>query len=148
MMMVSQATCTATCKDNRPCRAPALADGLCFVHSPLTAEARDRTRRENGKARMRRRAVLPEAADVVLGAAQDVLRLLAETASQVRRGELDSRVGNCLCCIAATALRAVECIDMARLREEMREEMRRQAEALRREMAEEDPELREVLDDV
>ena len=97
---------------------------------------------------MRRRAGLADAADVVLGGPQDVLRLLAETATQVRRGELDSRIANCLCCIASTALRAVEGIDMARLREEMREEMRRQAQALRRERAEEDAELREVLDDV
>jgi hypothetical protein len=105
--MVSQAVCSATCKDNRPCRAPALADGLCFVHSPLTAEARDRCRRENGRARMRRLAVLPDAEDVTFAGTQDVLRLLGQTASQVRRGELDCRVGNCLAYIAATALRAI-----------------------------------------
>jgi hypothetical protein len=118
-----QAICTATCKDNRPCRAPALADGLCFVHSPLTAEARDRCRRENGRARMRPAAALPDAPDVVLDGAQDVLRLLAETATQVRRGELDSRVGNCLCCIASVALRAIEqgelADELARLRAEV-----------------------------
>jgi hypothetical protein len=85
-----------------------LADGLCFVHSPLTAEARDRTRRANGRARMGRRAVLPDAAEVVLGGSQDVLRLLEQTATQVRRGELDSRVANCLCCIASVALRAID----------------------------------------
>jgi hypothetical protein len=131
--MVSQATCTATCKGGRPCRAPALADGLCFVHSPLTADARDRTRRENGKARMRRRAVLAVAADITLTNARDVLSLLSATASQVRRGELDSRVGNCLCCIASVALRAIEQGETARLREELRQEMRAELEALRRE---------------
>jgi hypothetical protein len=118
-----QATCTATCKGGRQCRAPALADGLCFVHSPLTAEARDHTRRENGRARMRRRAVLPDAADVVLTDAQSVLTLLSMTASRVQRGELDSRVGNCLCCIASVALRAIEqgelSEELARLRAEV-----------------------------
>jgi hypothetical protein len=121
--MVSQATCTATCKGGRPCRAPALADGLCFVHSPITAEARDRTRRENGKARMRRRAVLPDSPDLTISGTADVLAALSATLSQVRRGGLDYRVGNCLFNGLSIALRAIEqgqlAEELARLKAEV-----------------------------
>jgi hypothetical protein len=118
-----QAVCSATCRGGKPCRAPALSDGLCFVHSPITAEARDRTRRENGRARMRRLAVLPDAPDITVAGPQEVLAVLAATMSQVRRGELDVRVANCLGQLASVALRAIELGDTARRLRELEEEL-------------------------
>jgi hypothetical protein len=102
----------------------------------VTAEARDHCRRENGRARMRRRAVLPDAADITIAGPQDVLAALSVTLSQVRRGELDHRVGNCLFNGLNIALRAIEGADQARLRDELRQEMRAEREAVRREEAE------------
>jgi hypothetical protein len=51
---------------------------------------------------------LPCAADVAFSGVADVTTLLGQTASQVRRGEVDYKVGNCLTYIAATALKALQ----------------------------------------
>jgi hypothetical protein len=48
-----------------------------------------------------------EAPDLVFHGTQDVLDLLADTASQCRRGELDCKVSNCLGYLASVALRAL-----------------------------------------
>jgi hypothetical protein len=72
---------------------------------------------------MRPAAVLPEAEDVTFKGMADVTELLAATASGVRRGQLDCKVGNCLTYIAATALKAIQQGDleqrMARLEEQL-----------------------------
>jgi hypothetical protein len=45
---------------------------------------------------------------VTFSSVADVIGLLATTASHVRRGEVDCKVGNCLTYIAATALKALQ----------------------------------------
>ncbi len=80
---------------------------FCFTHDPESAAEREAARRAGGRQRQRQPAVLPGAQDVTFGGISDVTGLLAATASQVRRGEVDCRVGNCLCYIAATALKAL-----------------------------------------
>jgi hypothetical protein len=58
--------------------------------------------------------VLPDAGDVTFKSMADVTELLAATASGVRRGQLDCKVGNCLTYIAATALKAIQQGDLER----------------------------------
>jgi hypothetical protein len=57
---------------------------------------------------MRPAAVLPGAADIRFGSVQDVLTLLGESASAVRRGLLDCKVGNCSAYVCSIALRALQ----------------------------------------
>jgi hypothetical protein len=128
--MVTQTTCKATCKSGRACRAPALpGEELCFTHSPTVAEARTRARRENGRRAMRAAAVLPDSADVQLRSTQDVLGLIEATATQIRRGQLDTKVGNCLCYLAATALRCISEGDLERRLAEVEAQLAKLREA-------------------
>jgi hypothetical protein len=63
---------------------------------------------------MRPAAVLPpESPDASLATVADVLALLGETVNQVRRGELDAKVANCVCYLASVALRAMVDVDLA-----------------------------------
>jgi hypothetical protein len=57
--------------------------------------------------------VLPDAPDVRLANVQDVLDLLASTASGVRRGQIDTKVGSCLAYVASISLRALEAGELA-----------------------------------
>jgi hypothetical protein len=70
----------------------------------------------------------PGTADVPLATVADVLALLAATVNQVRRGELDAKVGNCIGCLSGIALRAIEGNELA---DELAD-LRRQVEELRR----------------
>jgi len=95
--------------DGIPCAANALRNRqFCFFHDPSVKAARDEARREGGRERSRRAAVLPDAPDLHLNTHKDVLALLSQTGSQLRRGELDPRIANglfYLCSIALTALK-------------------------------------------
>jgi len=82
---------------------------FCFFHDPEVKSARDEARRSGGLERSRRAAVLPpDAPDIHLDSTKDVLRLLSETGSLLRRGQLDSGIANglvYLCSVALTAMK-------------------------------------------
>ena len=63
--------------------------------------------RAGGRARSRPRTVLSKAPDIHFTSVGDVIDLLAATASQTRRGEIDVKIGNMLTYIAGTAINAV-----------------------------------------
>jgi hypothetical protein len=124
MIAATRPTCTHTRLDGTPCRAAALpGKDCCTFHDPELSGRRAAGRRQGGETRSRRAAVLAGAADVTFTAVGDVTALLAATASQVRRGELDCKVGNCLAYIAATALRALMPDEIARQVEELRQQV-------------------------
>jgi len=107
-MSESRPTCSRACRDGSPCRAACLPGrDACLFHSPEHAAARAAGRRQGGQTRSRRAAVLATAGDVVFASVGDAIVLLAETASQVRRGEIDVRVANSLFYGASVALRAL-----------------------------------------
>ncbi len=91
------------------CKARAGAGSrFCYFHDPEKAAARTEARRRGARTRNRRAAVLSDADEVRIDGTADVLVLLSETASQVRRGELDHRVANCLGYLASVLLRALQ----------------------------------------
>jgi hypothetical protein len=92
------------------CRAQALpGKRACTFHDPDLAVKRAEGRRRGGRARSRPAAVLPPGTpDLPLKTVADVVTLLAETINQVRRGQLDAKVGNCLGVLAGVLLRAIE----------------------------------------
>jgi hypothetical protein len=94
--------------DGQRCEASALGGSRwCFFHDPAKAEQRTAARRAGGTAT--RAIVLPaDAPNVMIESAADVRRLLAETISQVRRGDLDPRVANCVGYLAGQVLTAFE----------------------------------------
>jgi hypothetical protein len=79
------------------------------LHDPARAADRQEARRRGGRERSRRAAVLAEdTPDARLENLADVAVLLAETINEVRRGQLDARVGNCVAVLAGQFMRAVQ----------------------------------------
>ena len=110
-MAETRPTCSQTRRDGSRCRAAALpGKNCCTFHDPALAARRAAGRRRGGETTRSRHAAaaLPDAPEVVFKSMADVTALLATTATQVRRGQVDCKVGNCLAYIAATALKAIQ----------------------------------------
>jgi hypothetical protein len=102
--------CQTLTKEGRPCEADCQSGkDLCVFHDPAKQSDGHRARRAGGLARSNPARVLPaDAPDVQLGTCRDVCNLLAETVSQVRRGELDSRAANTIGYLSGILLKALE----------------------------------------
>lgn len=92
---------TRRCQHVRPdgssCKATAQPGGFCFWHDPAAAERRRQAQSAGGKTRCRPRATLgPNVPDVDVSTLAELRVLLVRTVNQVRRGELDTRAGNCV----------------------------------------------------
>ena len=100
--------CGFTKQNGTRCQAHAMdSSGLCFFHDPDLARERTEARRAGG--RRNKAAVLPlDAPNCSLESVRDVASLLGSTINQVRRGELDPRVGNCTGYLAGILLKAIE----------------------------------------
>lgn len=114
--------CQATTTDGRPCPATPGEDDLCYWHSPRFSEAEKELARVRGGMASRPSAI-PDAPMVKLDNPRQATALLAETATQVRRGELGPVVGNSLAYIVSVALRSFE-LDVLRRLEELERAMR------------------------
>ena len=96
--------------DGTICSANAqIGTNLCVFHDPAKQSDGQRARRAGGLARSSPVRALPaDAPDVQLGTCQDVSNLLAESISQVRRGELDARAANTIGYLSGILLKALE----------------------------------------
>jgi len=94
MKQNAKATCTGKKSNGMDCHASALPGSrFCFFHSPEHAAARRDAQSRGGLAN--RMATLPaDAPNVKVENCADVVELLCQTISQVRRGEIDPRVAN------------------------------------------------------
>src|SRR5690348_8586942 len=88
------------------CRAAARkASSHCWFHDPMLARERLRARKRGGIARSHRAVTLPAGTpDHPLTSVADVLSLLEQTANAVRRGELETRLANCIGYLGSIAL--------------------------------------------
>jgi hypothetical protein len=100
--------CSSIKPDGSRCRAGALpGKPFCVFHDPTLSDRRAEGRRRGGE--NRRAPVLPaDAPDLLLTSVADVVALLGQTINQVRRGELDPRVGNAVGYLGSVLLRAIE----------------------------------------
>jgi hypothetical protein len=94
MKHAAKRSCTATKRHGGRCQAAALpGSDYCFFHDPAKAAARRRAQSLGGRGN--RMATLPaDTPDVKVEHGADVVNLLGTTINQVRRGEIDPRVGN------------------------------------------------------
>ena len=79
----------------------------CLFHSPEFAASRAAGRRAGGQTRSRQRAVIADAPVVCFASVSDVTKLLSETATATRRGELDPKVASTLGYLGSIALRSL-----------------------------------------
>jgi hypothetical protein len=117
--------CEFTKPDGTRCKArPLSGSSRCYFHSEQTAKARTEARRKGGRTRCKPAAVLgADAPDVRLDSVGDVLQLLGQTVSQLRRGELDPRVANATGYLLSIGLRAIEGDSLAKELEQLRGEL-------------------------
>ena len=102
--------CQATNKQGLRCSAPSLKGStFCFFHDPAATVDRAVARRMGGQMRNRRAATLgTDERDLPLKNVGDVVALLGASINQVRRGELDPRVGNAVGYLSGLLLKAIE----------------------------------------
>jgi hypothetical protein len=111
-----RSTCEYIKGDGNRCRAKARPGRtLCFSHCPLLKGRRDAARRAGGIASAKRAVVLPaNTPDLPLANMADLVGLLATSINQVRRGELDPKIGNAIAYMSSVFIRALENGDLER----------------------------------
>ena len=106
--------CSYVKPDATRCNAYAvIGSDYCFVHDPGSAEKCRAARINGGIERSRRVNVLPpDTPDVRVVSAADITMLIAETISQLRRGQIDPGVANSVGYLTGMALRALQRNDL------------------------------------
>jgi len=100
--------CRASKPDGSSCRADALPESdFCFFHDPSKADERRKAQSFGGR-QNRMKTLEATTPDVEIEDTRDVVRLIAETINQVRRGQIDPRVANAVGYLANVLIRAVE----------------------------------------
>jgi len=107
-MKTNDERCEHVKADGKHCRAWKLhGSDYCFFHDPAKAAERASARQAGG--RKGKAAVLPPETPLLpVRTAGDVIGLLGETIHQVRTGQLDPRVGNCIGYLSGIVLKATE----------------------------------------
>jgi hypothetical protein len=102
------AQCEFLKADGNRCRANTRsASTFCYFHDPSVSRERHLARKRGGIARSSHKLILPDSATQALASVPDVLSLLETTANEVRRGQLETRLANCvgyLCSVALNGL--------------------------------------------
>jgi hypothetical protein len=129
--------CPSTNRDGSPCRGLVRPGKThCFAHDPALAERRAAGNHAGGSTPRRHgRALLPAAElppaeaipDVKLTTTAEVIVFLGVTINEVRRGQLDPKVGNCLSALIGQLIKSIAPGDTA---DELAE-MKKQIEELR-----------------
>lgn len=100
--------CQAARRAGGPCTANAMAESkFCFFHDPGMASRRTEARRAGGR-KNKAAALSANLPDSPLKSVANVVSLLANTVNQVRRGELDPKLANCVGYLSGILLKALE----------------------------------------
>lgn len=107
-MKAIKTSCAAKTASGSRCRAAAL-DGsrYCFFHDPDRATER-RAAQVAGGRQGTMKTLAADVPDVAVETSQDVVRLLAATINDVRKGRMDPRVANAVGYLANVLLKAVD----------------------------------------
>ena len=92
--------------DSEQCGANAINDSeFCFSHDPDMEEAKRLATTKGGKSPKKNYNPL---SPIEIEGSKDVVRLLVTTIGEVRQGEIDLRVANCVGFLAGHLLKALE----------------------------------------
>ena len=98
--------CISIKKEGEQCEANAITDSdFCFSHDPSMEEAKKIATAKGGKSPKKNYDPLPP---IEVSSSKDVIRLLATTITEVRQGEIDLRVANCIGYLAGHLIKAFE----------------------------------------
>ena len=108
------------------CNANAMRDSqFCFTHNPKMKKAKKEAVIKGGKSPKKNYNPLPP---VDLADNQGVARLLAQVINEVRRGEIDLRVANCIGYLAGHLIKALEISDLEKRVEEIEKTIKERLE--------------------
>ncbi len=103
--------CAGNKKNGKPCNSYAIEGSrFCIMHDPRKSSQRSKWRRKGANVRngLDRQALDEDAPDVELGSIRDVIRLIQESISQVRRGQISTKIASTIGYLGGIALRALE----------------------------------------
>ncbi len=102
--------CKGTNCKGQPCGSrPTLGSRYCFFHDPQKKKDRAAAQSRGGRnAQARLQTACPELPDVTLKSAHDVLDLVSETISMLRRGEMDRSVCSTIGYLCQVVLKSIE----------------------------------------
>lgn len=106
--------CIALKKDDTKCKGSSmLGSEYCFFHNPdISKKERKQAQAKGG--RNRRSKVTSPLKPMSLHSSKDVAHLLSDTINQVRIGQMDVKVANCLGILSNHLLRAFEGVELER----------------------------------
>lgn len=100
--------CSQVKQNGQQCQANVIVGSeFCFFHDPTKAEERKKAQAAGG-AQNRAPSLPLETPDLSLRTTQEVAQLLGQTINQVRRGEIDPRIGNAIGYLSGVLLKAQE----------------------------------------
>jgi hypothetical protein len=100
--------CGATNRDGSSCRAAALPGSLfCLFHDPSRSDERREAQARGGR-QNHMKTLDVSAPDVSVKNRTDAIALLSETINQVRKGQIDPRVANCVCFLTNTLIKTID----------------------------------------
>ena len=102
--------CKATTTKGQPCRSRAIQESsYCFFHDPKRQAERKAAQRKGGKNALARQRPEPlDLPDVSLTSAHDVLDLMSDTISKLRRREMDRAVCSTIGYLCQVVLKSIE----------------------------------------
>jgi len=107
-MKANPEQCRQVKADGTRCRARKVhGSDYCFFHDPAKAAERASARQAGGR-KGKAPFLPPDTPLRSVRTAGEVIELLAETIHQVRTGQLDPRVGNCIAYLSGIVLKATE----------------------------------------
>jgi hypothetical protein len=107
-MTSSKNPCKAVKLDGSRCQAVVPPQSnYCIFHDPSKAAERREARASGGRAN-RMKTLGAATPDAKIRDCRDALALISDTINQVRKGEIDPRVANCVGFLANIAMRAFE----------------------------------------
>ena len=93
-------------QNNEQCEANSMKDSeFCFTHNPKTKEAKRQATIKGGSSPKKNYNPL---APMVISDSNSVVKLLTTTINEVRQGEIDLRVANCIGYLAGHLIKALE----------------------------------------
>ena len=107
--------------NGKQCNANAMRNSeLCFTHNPETKEAKKEAVVRGGKSPKKNyNPLLP----VKIEDSSGVVKLLVKTINEVRTGEIDLRVANCLGYLSGHLIKAMEVSDIEKRVEEIEKQL-------------------------
>ena len=104
--------CKANTRKGKHCKSPPqIGLQYCFFHDPVNSENRKAASSKGGK-RGKMSTLPPQTPNHVIKSARDVVNLLSESVSQVRRGEIDPRIAHAVGYLSGIILKAREQSDL------------------------------------